>query len=244
MLVEPSDLIKNLVVMDANYRDSQLLSMASEKGCRLIDGLDWLFYQALPSLELLVHKKVPRHVEKKIRERLPEAPNTEKTSIAFIGFMGSGKTHMGRALAAKTAKPFIDTDDLIEEKVGLSIPRIFREKGEDFFRQAEKCVIRRVLSDSGKSVISFGGGCVLDPETRSLIRNHCLTIWLWVTPETTLKRIDLSSRPLLSVPQTKEKATSMLEQRKFLYAKTADLVIDAETREGDNLAQRIVDEMD
>jgi len=242
-LIEPSVLRKKLVVMDANYRDSWLLSRASEKGCRIISGLDWLFYQALPCFELFTHKKISRHLENKIRCMLTTAPRTEKSSIALIGFMGSGKTHVGRGLAEKTAVPFIDTDDVIEEQVGSSISEIFREKGEGFFRQVEKSVIRRILSDSGKRVISFGGGCVLDPENRDLIRKQCLSIWLWVTLETAMKRMDLCSRPLLNVPQAKEKAFSMLEQRKFLYAQTADLVIDAETGDINNLVQRIVDEM-
>ncbi len=243
-LVGLSDLRQNLMVMDANYRESRLLSMASKKGCRIISGLDWLLYQALPCFELFTHQKIPRHAEKRIGELLATTPETEKSSIALIGFMGSGKTHAGRALAAKTARPFIDTDEVIEEKVGMSIPDLFQEKGEDFFRQLEKSVIARVLSDSGQSVISFGGGCVLDPENRDLIRKHCLSIWLWVTPETALKRMDLTSRPLLNVPQAREKASLMFEQRKFLYAQTADLVIDTGTGDDDQVARRIVDEMD
>lgn len=243
-LLEPSALRKDLVVMDANYKDSLLIPMASEKGCRVINGMDWLLYQALPSFELFTHKKTPLPLVKRIRELLRSGPGTEKSNIAIIGFMGSGKTHVGKTLAAKTARPFIDTDTLIEETVGSSIPDIFREKGEDFFRQAEKSVIKSVLSSTGNSVISLGGGSVLDPENQSLIREHCLSIWLWVTPETALKRINLFSRPLLNVPQTEKKATSMLEQRKSLYAKTADLVVNTETGDRDDLAQRILNEMD
>lgn len=243
-LLEPSALRKDLVVMDANYRDSRLMSMASEKGCCFIGGWDWLLYQALPSFELFTHKKTSLPLEKRIKQLLRSSPGTEKSNIAIIGFMGAGKTLVGKTLAAKTARQFIDTDTLIEETVGSSIPEIFREKGEDFFRQAEKSVLRRVLLNSGNSVISLGGGSVLDPENQGLIREYCLSVWLWVTPETALKRINLFSRPLLNIPQTKKTANSLLEQRKYLYAKTADLVINTESGDGDDLAQRIINEMD
>ena len=123
-----------------------------------------------------------------------------KTSIALIGFMGTGKTAVGKILAEKSGKEFVELDALIEKKAGKSIPSIFRDEGEIAFRELEIAVTREVSSRKN-AVIACGGGIVLNKINIDRLKQECVIVCLAASPEVILKRTstDKEGRPLLAV---------------------------------------------
>lgn len=147
-------------------------------------------------------------------------------NIVLIGFMGTGKTALGKILAKKLKMGFIDTDSLIEEKKGKSVAGIFSENGERYFRKLERDVVR-VVSRKNNVVVSTGGGVVLSPENMKQLRRNGVIICLKSKPEVILERIKRQKgiRPLLNKPDPLKEIKSILKERAPYY-KQADFVID------------------
>ena len=142
-------------------------------------------------------------------------------NFALIGFMGSGKTTVGKYLAEVSGYTYYDVDIIIEQETQKSIPEIFSQHGEPFFRDLEQRVIARV-SNSKHAVISCGGGCVLNPANIIRLKQTGKLFWLAAEPETVYDRIkDQGSRPL-SVNKTFEDIKSMMQKRQSLYKEAAD----------------------
>jgi len=140
--------------------------------------------------------------------------------------MASGKMTIGKELSKILNRDFIDTDELIEKKVGLTIKEIFQRYGEDFFRDTEEKIISEITKDNN-TVIATGGGCILRETTRRLLKEKGLVFWLKVDPETVMNRTDSdNTRPLLLV-EKEEKIRILLAQREPLYRETAHYIIDA-----------------
>jgi shikimate kinase len=142
--------------------------------------------------------------------------------IFLVGFMGSGKTETGRALARLLGHSFLDLDAMIEEQAGNSIRRIFTELGEQQFRQLETEAIRR-LSGMKRSIVALGGGAYESEENRMVLRATGVTVWLDCPFGVCFQRIkDDVSRPLLAgEPETKK----LFDQRRAAY-KAADLAFE------------------
>jgi len=151
----------------------------------------------------------------------------DNRNIYLLGFMGTGKTKVGKSLAKRLSRPFLDTDDLIQKKAEMTIPEIFKTKGEAGFRQLEKAVIVNV-SKRSKTVISLGGGAVIDPDNWKLISQSGLTIGLSYPPEIILYRMEKKSdRPLLDEKKYGEKferIQALLKSRESYYQR-ADLLL-------------------
>jgi shikimate kinase len=146
--------------------------------------------------------------------------------IILIGFMGSGKTTIGKILAKKLGRDFIDTDELIEKEAGISISEIFKNYGEGYFRTLEREIISKVLENTN-SVIATGGGCVTQEKTRRLLKENGVVIWLNVVPETVLARTeDDITRPLLNKDKENKIYTLLFEREPF-YRETAHYEINA-----------------
>ena len=161
-----------------------------------------------------------------LRESGP--PFTERM-IALVGLMGAGKSTVGRRLAARLGREFFDSDVEIEKAAALSVSDIFALHGEADFRRGEKQVIRRLL-EKGPQVLATGGGAYIDEETRALLREKAVTIWLKADPETLWRRVARrDSRPLLKRPDAREYLARLAVEREPFYAQ-ADLVI--QSREG------------
>lgn len=153
-------------------------------------------------------------------------------SIVLVGMMGAGKSSIGRRLAARLAIPFIDADIEIESAAGMTIPEIFEKHGEPYFRAGEARVIARLL-DNGPQVLATGGGSVMDPQTRALIGQKGISIWLKADVDVLLKRTKRrNDRPLV------EKIKDLLPQREPIYAQ-ADIVIQSR----DEPHETIIDEI-
>jgi shikimate kinase len=149
-----------------------------------------------------------------------------KTSIALIGFMGTGKTAVGRLLAEKLGKEFVELDAVIEKKAGKSIPEIFRQSGEIGFRELE---IEATGEVAGKknTVIACGGGIVLNKINIDRLRGECVIVCLTASPQVIIKRTsaDMEERPLLAVPDRARQVEELLKFREPYYKRSADVTI-------------------
>lgn len=170
--------------------------------------------------------------------RLDDMPN-----ITLVGFMGTGKTTVGRILARRLGFTFVDCDDEIEREQGVSISHIFSELGEPHFRQLEHDMIIR-LSRSDKLVISAGGGAVINPENVDNMKEGGPVVCLASSPEEILKRVGGSThRPLLQVPDPKSKVKELLDARAPFYAR-ADVTISTDGLTPEEVADRVMEAVD
>jgi shikimate dehydrogenase len=239
--IDPSWLSPKQVIFDANYKDSKIIAMAKDKGCTIIDASDWLLYQGMKAYEYFIGEV---SIDNAMMTGLSTYNlQTRCNKIALIGFMGSGKTTVGKKLAKKLNIPFVDTDDLIVEREGKSIPEIFELHGEAYFRKCEREVLQTVINAPGKQIISCGGGLAINDENRALLKQYCLVLWLYATPESTIKRINLETRPLLNVEDPLEKAKSLMKQRKQYYAQASDVIINTEKFDAETISDKIIDEI-
>jgi shikimate kinase len=147
-------------------------------------------------------------------------------NLVLVGFMGSGKSSVGQRCAEKLHMNFVDTDALIEQRTGKSIPEIFRADGEPHFRALEKEVARE-LGAKSDHVIASGGGMICDDENARALRANGVVILLWADVETMLQRTsNAKNRPLLEGGEPRERIEKLLAQREPLYRKNSDHVVD------------------
>ncbi|MEE2878161.1 MAG: shikimate kinase [Pseudomonadota bacterium] len=155
-----------------------------------------------------------------------EAALADRT-IALVGLMGAGKSTVGKRLADRLHRKFYDSDNEIERAAGLSISDIFTLHGEAEFRRGERRVLERLL-DEQPHVLATGGGAYLDPDTRALLREKAVTIWLNADLETLWRRVSKRShRPLLKAENPKGILSNLLTERSPIYEQ-ADLVVRSE----------------
>ena len=148
----------------------------------------------------------------------------EGRTIALVGLMGAGKSTVGRRLAEKLGRDFYDSDHEIEKAAGLSISDIFAKHGEADFRRGEKQVIRRLL-DLRPHVLATGGGAYLDADTRDILRERAITVWLNADIETLWRRVQKrDTRPLLQRADARDHLANLALDREPFYSK-ADLVV-------------------
>ncbi len=164
-----------------------------------------------------------------------------KTSIALIGFMGTGKTAVGKALAAKLGRDFIELDSLIEQKAGKRIPDIFQQDGEIGFRELEIETTKEV-SGQKNVVIACGGGVVLNKINIDRLRKECIIIYLTASPGVIIKRTsdDKIERPLLTVPVQASQIKELLRYRQPFYERAADIKLDTSKLNTDKVAEKII----
>ncbi|MCD6574598.1 shikimate kinase, partial [Candidatus Aerophobetes bacterium] len=161
-------------------------------------------------------------------------------NIVLVGFMGTGKSSVGKELSRVLGKRYIDVDEIIQKKENCSIPRIFAEKGEDYFRKVEEEVIREV-SRIDESVISTGGGAVLKRENMENLKKGGIVICLKANLQTILERTTGDEqRPLLNTHlDRKERIKQLLKKRMPFYNK-ADIIIDTSSLSVLQTVDRIV----
>lgn len=146
----------------------------------------------------------------------------------FVGAPGAGKSTVGRRVAERLGIPFADSDALIEKRAGKSVADIFIDDGEGEFRRLEREEVARALEDFD-GVLSLGGGAILDPQTRSALRDQRV-VWLQVDLSHATSRVGMNSaRPLL-LGNVRGTMLAMLEQRTPLYAEVASDIVDTNGR--------------
>ena len=142
-------------------------------------------------------------------------------SIVLVGLMGAGKTTVGRRLAERLDLPFVDADLEIERAAGKTIPEIFADHGEAYFRDGERRVITRLL-DNGPQVLATGGGAFMNSETRKLIAGCGLSVWLRADLALLMKRVRRrSNRPLLDTTDPEAVMRQLIDERYPVYAEAA-----------------------
>jgi shikimate kinase len=141
-----------------------------------------------------------------------------RRSVVLVGMMGAGKSSVGRKLGGRLGLPFIDADTKIEEAAGMSIPDIFETRGEAEFRAGEARVIARLL-DGGPQVLATGGGAYMNAETRALIRDKGVSVWLKADFDVLMKRIKRrTDRPMLKTADPAATLKHLMEVRYPVYA--------------------------
>ena len=166
------------------------------------------------------------------------APGTIR-NIALCGFMGTGKSSVGRLVAEQLRFDFLDTDTVLEARAGKTIAKIFEEQGEAAFREQEQRLVKE-LEARDRTVISTGGGLVVHPENLASLRRHAYLVCLWASPETIYARVkNQSHRPLLNGPEPLEKIRLLLAERKPFY-KQANALLNTELRSAREVAQQVL----
>jgi shikimate kinase len=146
--------------------------------------------------------------------------------LVLVGLMGVGKTTVGRKLAEALAAPFVDSDEEVEAAAQMSVPEIFATLGEPAFREGERRVIARLI-DEGPRVIATGGGAFMSAQTRALIAERAVSIWLRADLDTLLERTARrGGRPLLARGDPRKILGDLIEARHPIYAE-ARLTIDS-----------------
>jgi len=161
-------------------------------------------------------------------------------NIYLVGFMGTGKSTVGRVLADKTGKIFRDLDDMIEDRENKKIVDIFEEKGEEYFRKLESEVIDEI-SKSKNFVVATGGGAVVNPINFKKLKESGVLISLAASPEAIYERVkDSKDRPLLNVGNPIEEIKRMMFERAYYYIKS-DYIIETTDRSIEEIVEEILE---
>jgi shikimate dehydrogenase len=221
-----------LVLLEAAYPEPPLSRAARARGCRVLRGESWLLHQALPAFRLLTGRGPAGAAMAGTLRSGPKRPSRGALKIALVGFMGSGKTAVGRLLAASLGLRFADSDARVEERAGRTVPDIFRTEGEAAFRREEGLALREILSGPPGLVCACGGGAVEDAANRAFIAASAVVVWLHAPAAVCRARIDAATRPRLDLRLRGEGAfEALFRARLSCYAEAADLVVGAEDTE-------------
>jgi len=164
-----------------------------------------------------------------------------RRSITFVGFMAAGKSRIGRSVAERLGCPFIDTDEAVEASAGMTIASIFAKLGEAEFRRAERDAITQLVEGEAK-VIAAGGGAVVDPDNRALLKARTLTIWLDPPFEVLRSRIRRSNARPMASQRSDEELRQLWEERRPSYA-DAHLRIVTSDEDHRHVVDRIVEQI-
>ena len=217
-------------VIDAVYNPlrTTLVSNAKSKGISSEGGLYMLVAQAVRASEIFLDKTYENGVIDEIFEKL----SRQKENIVLIGMPSSGKSTVGKIISSVTGRAFVDTDEIVEKKYGLSIPEIFKTRGEAVFRDMEAEAVKEAASGTGL-VIATGGGAVLREENIKSLRQNGLIYFIDRPLFALMPTVD---RPLSSSREAIEKRYS---ERYLLYKSAADFIIDADC-EAKEVAKKIL----
>lgn len=164
-------------------------------------------------------------------------------NLVLIGYRAVGKTSIGRCLAARWQRPFVDLDELLEQEAGETIPQLVARAGWPEFRRREKELVARFANAQGL-ILATGGGVVLDPENVAHLRTGGLLVWLRARPETIRRRLardnqQLQQRPGLTSQGTLAEIEAVLAQRLPLYQAAADFILEVDELSPEEAAARI-----
>jgi shikimate kinase len=160
--------------------------------------------------------------------------------VVLIGTGGAGKTTIGKLLAVRLGLPFVDSDKVLEEKEGRTIPEIFKEDGEPYFRDLERETIRHCIAKGERSIVSTGGGAFMKADTRDLILKQSVSIFLKARLETLLKRVgNGEGRPLFDHKDPREVLSAMIENRYPVYEQ-ADIVVNSDFDSAEETTEKLI----
>lgn len=160
--------------------------------------------------------------------------------LVLVGMMGAGKTTVGRRLASRLGRHFVDSDEEIETAAGMSIEDIFATHGEADFRAGEARVIARLLKDRN-IVLGTGGGAFINPETRALVKAEAVSVWIKADFELLFQRVSRrANRPLLKTANPRETLKKLIDVRYPIYAE-ADITVVSTDVPQDQVASQVID---
>lgn len=166
-----------------------------------------------------------------------------KQPIVLIGTGGAGKTTIGKIISESLALDFLDSDAVLEANEGKTIPQIFTDHGEPYFRAKERETIMGIINQSKSSVIGTGGGAFMDPETRKLILEETISIFIDADIEVLLKRVGNGvGRPLFNNKNPQDVLTQMIEQRYPIY-NLATLTVKSEDEPIEQTAEKVINSL-
>lgn len=168
--------------------------------------------------------------------------HSKTRNLYLVGLMGAGKTTVGRSLARKLGRLFVDSDHAIEERTGVSVSTIFEIEGEEGFRKREEQMIIELAEEGGR-VVATGGGVVIRKENRQQLRKSGFVVYLNVPPSLIISRLrNDKTRPLLQVTDPLARLEALLKDRDPYYREVADLVIEGGKLNTQSVVQRILRE--
>lgn len=223
------DCFDRQIIFDVTYHQSKLLEIAKAKDLQYISGLEWLLNQAVPAYKLYTNKQ--GIISQELRDEIQRERNIDR--IYLIGFMGSGKSSIGRELSKKLNYDFIDIDEMIiEEEKGRtsssSINEIFEKYGEQYFRKIETETLLK-YSHCKNTIISCGGGIISQQENIDIIKRDSAVLWLYAPFDVCMDRLRNSAdRPIIN-NSSPEQINALYENRKPVYFKTSDIIINTNT---------------
>ena len=165
--------------------------------------------------------------------------------IVIIGFMGSGKTRVGKRLSGDLGLPFVDIDRAITKKMDMSVKDIFQRFGEPYFRALETLAVKALIDDKERKVISLGSGLQIQEQNEKYLKNLGTIIYLKGSAETLKKRLEgNSTSPFLEGENRDEKIKKLLKQRDPVYARFADIQVVTGVKPFDGLIQEIEEKLE
>ena len=233
--IEVSRLKSLTGVVDAVYNplNTQLVQLARQGGVMAQSGLYMLVYQALKASEFFLDTTYPPQIAEQIYKKILK----QKENIVLIGMPASGKSTVGKLLAQKLNRELVDTDEIIEKRLGCKISEIFESKGEGYFRSVEAQVIAEISAQNGL-VIATGGGAVLRSDNVANLHKNSVVFFIDRSPENLYPTCD---RPLASTALAiKERYCERYET----YCKTADIRVDCDNLTPDESYKTIVKEFE
>lgn len=209
-----------------NPAETKFMKLVKKAGGKAFNGLRMLLYQGIIAYELWNHVHISKQLANETYALLCEAIYPKHDNVVLVGFMGAGKSGVGRKLANVLKYDFIDTDFYIEQKEGMKISEIFEQKGEDYFRALETSVLEELLAEKEHAVISTGGGMPLRNENAILLKQIGTVVYLKARPDTIYHRIKGdTTRPLLRCEKPMERIVELLGKRESKYLSVSDIVI-------------------
>lgn len=213
-------MIESGVLLDANYKDS-IYSDLPEKGLvRLIDGRKWLMHHAIKSFKCFTGVDASLN---DIESCFDEETNASSSVICLSGMPGVGKTSLGKALAERLGRLFVDSDELIENHYGMSVSAFFEKYGESDFRKMEQQIILECLQKTDV-ILSIGGGAITTTGTLEMLENKALVITLMCDLDCIHERASIGNRPLLLNKDSKLVLKSLFRERLNKYFISSDLI--------------------
>lgn len=161
--------------------------------------------------------------------------------VILIGFMGCGKSSVGKELAREMKISFLDTDAVIEAQTCRKISDIFRESGEEYFRELETSALRQLLDSDTRKVIAVGGGLPVRPVNREYLKRLGTTVYLLAKPETLVERLEGdTSRPLLQGGELGRKIKRLMNEREEIYRSVADFQVITDGKDIGEVVQEVL----
>lgn len=223
--------IKTGVDLIYNPANTRFMQMVAEQGGKAYNSLKMLLYQGVTAYELWHDITVPREVVDEVYVDLKRRVY-KKDNRVLIGFMGSGKTTFGKALAEKLDMQFLDTDAYIEKQAGKSIADIFAEDGEEAFRKLETETLTYLRDNLENTVLATGGGMPLRECNARLLKETGRVFYLTAAPQVIYDRVkDSTDRPLLQGENPYGRICELMKERRSRYESAADVLVDTNSND-------------